>query len=69
MEPASYHSFLVRLWREPPAAGGSWRGEVEVIQRGHLVPVQSLDEALALIRRAVESDPPLVLAEPPPTSA
>lgn len=53
MDNPSYHSFLVRLWREPPTADGAWRGEVESIQSGQLVSVQSLDQALALIREAV----------------
>ena len=66
MDTAFYRSFLVRLWREPPKASGAWRGEVESIQGGQLVTVQSLDEALEFIRRAAEdSQPP---APPAPES-
>jgi hypothetical protein len=54
-----YCSFLVRLWHEAPEAGGAWRGEVESIQSGQLVTVQSLDEALEIIRQVVgHSQPP-----------
>ena len=55
MDTAFYRSFLVRLWREPPEASGAWRGEVESIQGGQLVTVQSLDEALEFIRQAAEN--------------
>lgn len=52
--PPSYRSFLVRLWREPSKAGGKWRGEVESIQSGEIMLVDSLDQALVLLRRAAE---------------
>jgi len=59
VDTAFYCSFLVRLWHEPPEAGGAWRGEVESIQSGQLVTVQSLDEALEIIRQAVgQAQPP-----------
>jgi hypothetical protein len=53
-----YRSFLVRLWRDPPEASGAWRGEVESIQGGQLVTVQSLDEALECLRNAAENSQP-----------
>ena len=66
MDTPFYRSFLVRLWREPPKTSGAWRGEVESIQGGQLVAVQSLDEALQFIRQAAEtSQPP---APPAPES-
>jgi len=59
-----YCSFLVRLWREPPEASGAWRGEVESIQGGQLVEVQSLDEVLEYIRQAAETSQPPALPAP-----
>lgn len=50
--PPSYRSFLVRIWRDSPEAGGSWHGEVELIQSGEVVAVDSLEQALAIMRRA-----------------
>jgi hypothetical protein len=47
-----YHSFLLRLWREPGAGDGSWRGEVEIIQSGDLIAVSSPEEAFDMILRA-----------------
>jgi hypothetical protein len=40
----------VRLWYEPP--DGGWRGEVESIQSGELVPIESLEQIVALILQA-----------------
>jgi hypothetical protein len=57
VENSSYRSYLLRLWHEPPDAH-DWYGEVESIQSGQLVAIHSLDEALAVIRQAVENDPP-----------
>ena len=60
MDTPFYRSFLVRLWREQGAADGAWRGEIEAIQSGQLVTVQSLDEALEFIRQAAgNSQPPV----------
>jgi hypothetical protein len=58
--PPSYRSFLVRLWRDPPEAGGAWRGEVESIQSGELLAVESLEQALAILWRAtgMPAEPP-----------
>jgi hypothetical protein len=54
-EPATYMSFLVRLWREPsqesavPPAG--WNSEVECIQTGQRWTYSTLDELLDFLRR------------------
>ncbi len=65
MDSPSYRSFLVRLWREPSAAG-TWRGEVESIQSGQIVLVETLDDVLELIRQAVgTSQPPALPASAP----
>ena len=66
MDTPFYRSFLVRLWREQGAASGAWRGEIESIQSGQLVTVQSLDEVLEFIRQAAGNSQPL--AEPTCTS-
>ncbi len=58
MDSACYRSFLVRLWCESPASGGTWRGEFESIQSGQVVTVRSLDELLAFLRQAVEQSQP-----------
>lgn len=49
--PPSYRSFLVRLWRDPPETGGGWRGEVESIQSGEIVTVDSLEQILAILQQ------------------
>ena len=64
MDTPFYRSFLVRLWREPPKASGTWRGEVESIQGGQLVAAQSLDAALEFIRQAAETSQPPALITP-----
>jgi hypothetical protein len=57
-EPATYMSFLVRLWREPsqesavPPAG--WNSEVECIQTGQRWTYSTLDELLDFLRRQAE---------------
>ena len=50
MDDRSYHSFLVRLWHTPGAAGGAWQAEIEHIQSGSVAVVCSLAEALSLIQ-------------------
>ncbi len=64
--PATYVSFLIRLWREgspelpePPA---DWQGEVENIQSGGRWAFSSLDALLGFLRRQVEN--PQVLRRP-----
>jgi hypothetical protein len=67
--PPSYRSFLVRLWRDPPGAGGAWRGEVESIQSGELVCAGSLDEVIGSIRRAAGiASPPAAYDTQPRTT-
>ncbi len=57
-EPATYVSFLVRLWCEPsqesaaPPAG--WHSEVECIQTGQRWTFNILEELLDFLRRWVE---------------
>ena len=54
METESYMSFLVRLWRDHPASDQPcWQGEIEHIQTGTRCRFSSLEELLALLRRAV----------------
>lgn len=47
-QPESYHSYLVRFWREDVGVEpeGEWRGEVESVQTGHKWRFDSL-EAMA----------------------
>lgn len=67
----SYCSYLLRLWRVPtPEGKEGWRGEIEEIQSGAVVPVSSLEEAFRVIRRnatqrARNSHPGTL---PPPTA-
>ena len=56
MDDSSYHSFLLRLWREPGVANNPVRGEVEHIQSGLVVAVFSIEEALSLIRQTAVGD-------------
>jgi len=57
IDPPTYVSFLVRLWREPtlelPEQTTGWQGEVEHIQSGQRWAFDTLDEALSLLRRQV----------------
>jgi hypothetical protein len=57
-EPATYISFLVRLWREPgqqtPAPPLDWQGEIECIQTGQRWTFATLEELLDFLRRWVE---------------
>lgn len=53
-EPATYISFLVRLWREPgqqtPAPPRDWQGEIECIQTGQRWTFATLEELLGFLR-------------------
>jgi hypothetical protein len=57
-EPATYISFLVRLWREPgqesAAPPDDWHSEVECIQTGQRWTFTTLDELLDFLRWWVE---------------
>lgn len=53
MEPDSYISFVVRLWREP--ARGDWRGEVEHIQSGTRWSFVSLAHLLDFVRLVADT--------------
>jgi hypothetical protein len=54
-EPATYVSFLVRLWREPgqetPEPPAGWHSEVELIQTGQRWTFSTLDELLDFLRQ------------------
>ena len=58
-KPATYLSFLVRLWHEAAAEdsgpGAEWQGEIEHIQSGQRWEFSSLDELLSFLRRMTES--------------
>lgn len=58
IDPPTYVSFLVRLWREPaselPEQTAGWQGEVEHIQSGERWTFDGLDQLFASIRRQVE---------------
>jgi len=53
--PVAYHSFLVRLWREPdveqPAPAFDWQSEIEHIQSGQRWTFATLDETLGFLRQ------------------
>ena len=53
--PATYHSFLVRLWREPDvkwaALASDWQSEIEHIQSGQRWSFATLDEMLDFLRQ------------------
>jgi hypothetical protein len=57
-EPATYISFLVRLWREPgqetPAPPTDWHSEVECIQTGQRWTFTTLEELLDFLRRQAQ---------------
>ena len=61
--PATYLSFLVRLWHEPnmesPVQPTHWKGEVEHIQSGQRWTFETLDEVLSFLRWQV-SDPEML---------
>jgi hypothetical protein len=56
--PATYASYLLRLWREseaePPEMITDWQGESQHIQSGQRWSFSTLDELLGLLRRQVE---------------
>jgi hypothetical protein len=58
IDPPTYLSFLIRLWREPtlelPEAAADWQGEVEHIQSGQRWTFSTLDELLGFLRRQAE---------------
>ena len=58
-EPATYLSFLVRLWHETAAEdsgpGADWQGEIEHIQSGQRCEFGNLDELLGYLRRMTEN--------------
>jgi hypothetical protein len=54
--PATYISFLIRLWREPEWESDStadWHSEVRHIQSSRCWTFASLDETLEFLRRRV----------------
>jgi len=57
IDPPTYVSFLVRLWREPtlelPEQTAGWQGEVERIQTGQRWEFDTLDRLLSFLRRQV----------------
>jgi len=57
IDPPTYASFLVRLWREPtlelPEPATGWQGEVEHIQSGQRWEFDTVDEVLNFLRRQV----------------
>ena len=57
IDPPTYLSFLVRLWREPaselPGQTADWQGEVEHIQTGERWEFGTLDGLLSFLRRQV----------------
>lgn len=57
IDPPTYVSFLVRLWRETspefPEPATDWHGEVEHIQSGRRWTFDALDETLSFLRRQV----------------
>jgi hypothetical protein len=54
-EPATYVSFLVRLWREPGQASAAlpagWHSEIECIQTGQRWTFNILEELLDFLRQ------------------
>lgn len=58
-EPATYLSFLVRLWHEAApedsGPGAEWQGEIEHIQSGQRWQFSNLDELLSFLRRMTEN--------------
>ena len=58
-EPATYMSFLMRLWREPnreeaPTPPADWHSEIECIQTGQRWTFTTLDELLDFLRQQAE---------------
>lgn len=49
-------TFIVRMWVEPSAAGGSeWRGEVEHVQTGEKRHFRTLDQLQDFVARSLSS--------------
>jgi hypothetical protein len=46
----STSTFVVRFWREGPAAELRWRGRIEHVQSGQSASFLSLEDALAFVR-------------------
>lgn len=56
---ATYHSFLLRIWRErslnhPDNVAAEWQGEIESIQTGERWTFESLDEMLVFLHQQAE---------------
>jgi hypothetical protein len=57
-QDSDYHSFLIRLWWDSEAGGTgrppAWQGEMVNIQTGKKWPLPDLEEALFVLKAAIE---------------
>jgi len=54
----STSTFVIRFWREGPAAELRWRGRIEHLQSGQSASFLELEDALAFVRKlGVMADP------------
>lgn len=57
LDDPTYRSFLVRLWHVAGTPDGAWSGEVEHIQSGVVVAVNSPEEVLRLMQQRLVTSP------------
>lgn len=53
-ESSTAQTFILRVWLEPGASAGEWRGEVKSVPAGETAYFRTWDALPALVRRAVE---------------
>jgi hypothetical protein len=56
MMPDEYVSFVVRFWRDPPAAEpcAAWQGEIEQIQSGVRWSFRTLPDLIAFLSQVAD---------------
>lgn len=55
-QPGTAQTFILRVWLEPGAGGGEWRGELKSVPGGESAYFRGWDGLPALLRRVVEGD-------------
>jgi hypothetical protein len=55
-QPGTAQTFILRVWLEPGAGGGEWRGELKSVPGGESVFFRTWDALPALLRRVVEGE-------------
>jgi hypothetical protein len=52
--PATYHAYLLRLWREEKEGTIQWHSQIDHIQSGRRWSFDTLDRLLDFLRRQTE---------------